>query len=168
MATNENTALSITAIVTKMISECKSNHLITQIATFMLGTETTTPETKEKSDHETRSILISRCDHISDELSITTLRLFEVLLHKTDKVVIENLIARNLSGRGYVQSKKEKEEAQNAKINAAGDIAPEEPEFEWDDTDVITPQAKSEESNRSVFSSKVTRIDIVKTKHQSG
>ena len=28
--------------------------------------------------HNTREMLISRCDHISDELSIATLRLFEV------------------------------------------------------------------------------------------
>ena len=44
LATNENTALSITAIATKMISECKSSHMITQIAIFMLGDATQDPE----------------------------------------------------------------------------------------------------------------------------
>jgi hypothetical protein len=77
MATNENTALSITAIATKMVSECKSSHMITQIAIFMLG-EDAELEVQNEKIHNTRDNLISRCDHISDELSITTLRLFEV------------------------------------------------------------------------------------------
>ena len=61
-----------------MISECKSSYLITQIAVFMLGEGSEEPEIQNVKEHETRDVLISRCDHISDELSITTLRLFEV------------------------------------------------------------------------------------------
>ena len=91
-------------------------------------------------EHATRNTLISRCDHISDELSITTLRLFEVLLHKTDKVAIENLISRNLAPRQYVKTEAEKEAAKIAEKEKA--VEADEPEFEWDDTDVITPQTE--------------------------
>lgn len=148
MATNENTSLSITAIVTKMISECKSTHMITQIAVFMLGDATETPDLVDAKDHETRDMLISRCDHISDELSITTLRLFEVLLHKTDKVVIENLISRNLISPLYVKTKAEKAAAAAAeKENAVTIEADDEPEFEWDDTAIaLKPEDKPEDN----------------------
>ena len=166
MATNENTSLSITAIVTKMISECKSTHMITQLAVFMLGDATETPDLVDAKDHETRDMLISRCDHISDELSITTLRLFEVmllspyaeahiiidflqvLLHKTDKVVIENLISRNLISRLYVKTKAEKAAAAAAeKENAVTIEADDEPEFEWDDTAIaLKPEDKPEDN----------------------
>lgn len=145
MATNENTSLSITAIATKMISECKSSHLITQIAVFMLGDGTENPEQPDVKENETRDVLISRCDHISDELSITTLRLFEVLLHKTDKVVIENLISRNLTPRRYVKTKAEIE-AEVVENDASASIETDEPEFEWDDTDVLAP-AKTDQKN---------------------
>jgi len=46
LATNENTSLSITAIVSKMISECKSQFLIKEISVFLLGSETKDPEIK--------------------------------------------------------------------------------------------------------------------------
>ena len=97
-------------------------------------------------EHATRNTLISRCDHISDELSITTLRLFEVLLHKTDKVTIENLISRNLSPRQYVKTEAEKEAAKIAEKEKA--VEADEPEFEWDDTDVITPQTEHKRFSR--------------------
>ena len=61
-----------------MISECKSAFLIKQISIFLLGDDTAQPEIKGEKRHSTREMLISRCDHISDELSIATLRLFEV------------------------------------------------------------------------------------------
>jgi len=46
LATNENTALSITSIVTKMVSECKSQFLIKEASIFLLGQETQDPEQK--------------------------------------------------------------------------------------------------------------------------
>ena len=48
----------------------------------------------------------------SDELSIATLRLFEVILQKTDKTTIENLISRNLMSRTYRKSQAELEREQ--------------------------------------------------------
>lgn len=141
LATNENTSLSITAIVTKMISECKSQFLIKEISVFLLGCDTTDPEVKGEKKHNTRETLISRCDHISDELSIATLRLFEVVLQKTDKTTIENLISRNLSPRAYRKSEAEKlkEKEENSKLPESGDQVEDidEPEFEWDDTGVM-------------------------------
>ena len=50
MATNENTSLSITAIVSKMISECKSQFLIKEISVFLLGSETKDPEIKGEKE----------------------------------------------------------------------------------------------------------------------
>ena len=79
LATNENTALSITAVLTKTVQDCKSQFIIQQITQFMLGDEAKTAEKKNDENGNTvRQTLIARCDHISDELAITTLRLFEV------------------------------------------------------------------------------------------
>ena len=50
LATNENTSLSITAIVSKMISECKSQFLIKEISVFLLGSETKDPEIKGEKE----------------------------------------------------------------------------------------------------------------------
>lgn len=153
LATNENTSLSITAIVTKMISECKSQYLIKEISVFLLGSETKDPEIKGEKKHNTREMLISRCDHISDELSIATLRLFEVVLQKTDKTTIENLISRNLSSRAYrkTEAERQKEKEQNSKLPDSGDQVDEldEPEFEWDDTGVI-PKATVQTKDNTI------------------
>ena len=81
LATNENTALSITAVLTKIIQDCKSQYIIQQLTQFMLGDEAKKPEEKQEDNlasQNVRQTLIARCDHISDELAITTLRLFEV------------------------------------------------------------------------------------------
>ena len=67
-----------------MISECKSGFLIKQISIFLLGDDTAEAEVKGEKRHQTREMLISRCDHISDELSIATLRLFEVSFSSLD------------------------------------------------------------------------------------
>ena len=53
-------------------------------------------------------------------------------------MVIENLISRNLTPRRYIKTTEEKEnekklESENLEILAE----PAEPEFEWDDNDVI-------------------------------
>ena len=50
-ATNENTSLSITSIVSKMISECKSGFLIKQISIFLLGDDTAEAEVKGEKRH---------------------------------------------------------------------------------------------------------------------
>jgi len=52
----------------------------------MLGEGSEEPEVQNVKEHETRDVLISRCDHISDELSITTLRLFEVPFLKMQQI----------------------------------------------------------------------------------
>ncbi|CBY31509.1 unnamed protein product [Oikopleura dioica] len=78
LATNENTALSITAVLTKTVQDCKSQFIIQQITQFMLGEGANAPEKKnDENGNNVRQTLITRCDHISDELAITTLRLFE-------------------------------------------------------------------------------------------
>ena len=76
-----------------MISECKSGFLIKQISIFLLGDDTSEAEVKGEKRHQTREMLISRCDHISDELSIATLRLFEVSFAKRkDSLLNVNLM----------------------------------------------------------------------------
>ena len=67
--------------------------------------------------------------------------LFKVVLQKTDKTTIENLISRNLTSRAYrkTEAERQKEKEQNSKLPDSGDQVDEldEPEFEWDDTGVI-------------------------------
>ena len=51
--------------------------------------------------------------------------------------MIENLISRNLTPRLYVKTKEELDAEIAEKAEAT--IETEEPDFEWDDTDVIAP-----------------------------
>jgi len=93
---------------------------------FILG-EQREPETlADVSRHPLRHRLIEHCDHISDEISIMTLRMFEHLLQKPNEHILYNLVLRNLEERNYTEYKpvcpEDKDVVENGLIAGAVDL----------------------------------------------
>uniref|UniRef100_A0A8D2ASZ2 FHF complex subunit HOOK interacting protein 2B n=1 Tax=Sciurus vulgaris TaxID=55149 RepID=A0A8D2ASZ2_SCIVU len=98
---SEQSILTSTALLTAMLRQLRSPVLLQQAVAFLLGTERH-PAVVEDSPRTLCSHLIRHCDHLSDEISIATLRLFEELLQKPHEQVIRDLVLCNLEGRLYV------------------------------------------------------------------
>uniref|UniRef100_A0A8D0H3P0 FHF complex subunit HOOK interacting protein 2B n=1 Tax=Sphenodon punctatus TaxID=8508 RepID=A0A8D0H3P0_SPHPU len=92
-----------TALLTGMVRQIRAPALIQEMVEFMLGTERQ-PEaiTDSAQQHPLRSQLIEHCNHLSDEISMATLRLFEELLQLPHQHVVYNLVLRNLEEHSYV------------------------------------------------------------------
>ncbi|XP_043392148.1 FHF complex subunit HOOK interacting protein 2B isoform X6 [Chelonia mydas] len=95
--------LTSTAMLTAMVRQISAPALLRELVTFLLGTERQ-PEaiTDSAQQHLLRSQLIEHCNHLSDEISLTTLRLFEELLRKPDEHIVYSLVLRNLEERSYI------------------------------------------------------------------
>nr|XP_033805953.1 protein FAM160B2 isoform X2 [Geotrypetes seraphini] len=94
--------LNATAILSALVRQISAPALLEQLVFFILGTDRQ-PEAASDLHHRhpLRDLLIEHCNHLSDEISIATLRLFEELLHKPHEHIVCNLVLRNLEGRGY-------------------------------------------------------------------
>lgn len=98
---SEQSILTSTALLTAMLRQLRSPALLREAAAFLLGTDRQ-PEAPRDNPHALYAHLIGHCDHLSDEISIATLRLFEELLQKPHEGIIHSLVLRNLEGRPYV------------------------------------------------------------------
>ncbi|XP_025250284.1 protein FAM160B2 isoform X1 [Theropithecus gelada] len=98
---SEQSILTSTALLTAMLRQLHSPALLREAAAFLLGTDRQ-PEAPRDNPHALYAHLIGHCDHLSDEISIATLRLFEELLQKPHEGIIRSLVLRNLEGRPYV------------------------------------------------------------------
>nr|XP_055204870.1 FHF complex subunit HOOK interacting protein 2B isoform X1 [Gorilla gorilla gorilla] len=98
---SEQSLLTSTALLTAMLRQLRSPALLREAVAFLLGTDRQ-PEAPGDNPHTLYAHLIGHCDHLSDEISITTLRLFEELLQKPHEGIIHSLVLRNLEGRPYV------------------------------------------------------------------
>lgn len=80
--------------------------LLAELVPFLLGSDSN-PEQRPnqhtgiQSQNGLRKQLIHNCDHISDEISVATLRLFEELLQKPHQGILTNLVLRNIVQRTY-------------------------------------------------------------------
>ncbi|XP_060787215.1 FHF complex subunit HOOK-interacting protein 2B [Neoarius graeffei] len=92
-----------TALLSRCVHYTQSTILLHELVHFLLGSDTQREQTSATPPHThmLRYHLLKHCDHISDEISITTLRLFEELLKKPDKHILTNLVLRNLESRSY-------------------------------------------------------------------
>uniref|UniRef100_A0A6Q2X9I0 FHF complex subunit HOOK-interacting protein C-terminal domain-containing protein n=1 Tax=Esox lucius TaxID=8010 RepID=A0A6Q2X9I0_ESOLU len=91
-----------TALLCCMVRNVQSPALVEELVLFLLGRDTQSELCLDTETHVLRYHLIEHCDHISDEISITTLRLFEELLKKPYRDTLFNLALRNLENRCYV------------------------------------------------------------------
>ncbi|XP_044081127.1 FHF complex subunit HOOK interacting protein 2B [Neovison vison] len=98
---SEQSVLTSTALFTAMLRQLRSPVLLREAVAFLLGTDPQ-PAAPDDGPRTLCAHLIGHCDHLSDEISITTLRLFEELLQKPHEQVIHGLVLCNLEGRHYV------------------------------------------------------------------
>ncbi|XP_003479394.1 FHF complex subunit HOOK-interacting protein 2B isoform X2 [Cavia porcellus] len=99
---SEQSILTSTALLTAMLRQLRSPPLLREAVSFLLGSHQQPAAAAEDNTHTLRDYLIGHCDHLSDEISIATLRLFEELLQKPHEGVIHSLVLCNLEGRLYV------------------------------------------------------------------
>ncbi|KAJ7410273.1 protein FAM160B1 [Willisornis vidua] len=126
MQTSEIGILTSTALLHRIVRQVTSDVLLQELVYFILG-EQREPETlADISRHPLRHRLIEHCDHISDEISIMTLRMFEHLLQKPNEHILYNLVLRNLEERNYMEYKplcpEDKDVVENGQIAGAIDL----------------------------------------------
>ncbi|XP_075613944.1 FHF complex subunit HOOK interacting protein 2A isoform X1 [Balearica regulorum gibbericeps] len=126
MQTSEIGILTSTALLHRIVRQVTSDVLLQETVYFILG-EHREPETlTDINRHPLRYRLIEHCDHISDEISIMTLRMFEHLLQKPNEHILYNLVLRNLEERNYMEYKplcqEDKDVVENGQIAGAVDL----------------------------------------------
>ncbi|KAM6395710.1 FHF complex subunit HOOK-interacting protein 2B [Rhynochetos jubatus] len=99
---SELAVLHATAMLTGTVRQILAPPLLHRLVLFLLGPDRH-PETPGDAPYPLRTQLIDRCNHLSDEISLASLRLFEELLRKPHEHVARNLALRNLEARGYLQ-----------------------------------------------------------------
>ncbi|XP_023931796.1 protein FAM160B1-like [Lingula anatina] len=112
LQTCESTAITATAMLTRCLRLVTSKPLSRGLVEFILGSDRE-PEYPQQEGHKLRHKLIMRCNHLSQEMSLANLKLFETLLVKPNEHTFHNLVLRNLIGRDYC-SEEDGEEAQIA------------------------------------------------------
>ncbi|XP_070467330.1 FHF complex subunit HOOK-interacting protein 2B isoform X8 [Equus przewalskii] len=98
---SEQSVLTSTALLTAILRQLRPAALLREAVAFLLGPDQQAAA-PEDSPRTLCSHLIGHCDHLSDEISVATLRLFEELLQKPHEQIIRSLILCNLEGRPYV------------------------------------------------------------------
>uniref|UniRef100_A0A8C2JFM6 Family with sequence similarity 160 member B1 n=1 Tax=Cyprinus carpio TaxID=7962 RepID=A0A8C2JFM6_CYPCA len=101
--------LTSTALLNRIIRQVTSEALLQETVYFLLGEETGPETLAGITQHPLRHRLIEHCDHLSDEISIMTLRLFEHLLQKPCQHILQNLVLRCLEERNYIENKQQEE-----------------------------------------------------------
>ncbi|XP_078668030.1 FHF complex subunit HOOK interacting protein 2A-like isoform X7 [Branchiostoma floridae x Branchiostoma belcheri] len=132
MQASEVGALTATALLTQCLKMVTSEHLLHELVMFCLGEcrDMEMPGDAARR-HKLRHRVIERCDHLSDELSLVSLRLFEVLLQKPQEHVTHSLVLANLEERGYYDISKEdvtQPGSQDNSLNVSKDSNPENQE----------------------------------------
>nr|XP_003223534.1 PREDICTED: protein FAM160B1 isoform X2 [Anolis carolinensis] len=126
MQTSEIGILTSTALLHRIIRQVTSDALMHEIVYFILGEQREPEKQADINRHPLRHCLIEHCDHISDEISIMTLRMFEHLLQKPDEHILYNLVLRNLEERNYTEYKppcqEDKDVVENGQIAGAVDL----------------------------------------------
>lgn len=88
--TCEQVVLLSTSVLCAAVRLVQSASLLDQLIHFLLRTHTLT------------HLLLQRCDHISDQISMVSLSLVEELLQKPHRDILDVLVLNNLQSRGYV------------------------------------------------------------------
>jgi len=110
MQADEKAALTTTAIFTKLLTMVRSKQLLNEMIDFVIppvhqeDSTSQLNEDEDKSGSMNRKLtarLFQRCDHISDEISVITLRMFETLISKSSPKPLQRLVLDYLTDRGY-------------------------------------------------------------------
>ncbi|KAL3050061.1 hypothetical protein OYC64_012167 [Pagothenia borchgrevinki] len=124
MQTSEVGILTSTALLNRIIRQVTSEALLQEMIYFLLGEETEPETAATVAQNPLRHRLIEHCDHLSDEISIMTLRLFEQLIQKPNQHILHSLVLRGLGERNYLENKpqEERESLENGLPHDAVDL----------------------------------------------
>ncbi|XP_059215667.1 protein FAM160B1 [Centropristis striata] len=124
MQTSEVGILTSTALLNRIIRQVTSEALMQQMIYFLLGEEREPETLATIAQNPLRHRLIEHCDHLSDEISIMTLRLFEQLIQKPNQHILHSLVLRGLEERNYLENKpqEEREPLENGQPHDAVDL----------------------------------------------
>uniref|UniRef100_A0A670ZIP9 FHF complex subunit HOOK interacting protein 2B n=1 Tax=Pseudonaja textilis TaxID=8673 RepID=A0A670ZIP9_PSETE len=91
------------AILTGLVRGIRAPALLQQLVGFLLGPEMDPagPSASACGPQSLCSRLIENCSHLSDEVSVATLRLFEALVWLPDQRILQSLVLRHLEERSY-------------------------------------------------------------------
>lgn len=106
---SEPCAITVTAILTRCLRLVSSATLAQEFADILLGHDTNPEQPDCQSPHKLRHLLIQRINHLSDQLAVETLRLFQALLQLSYQPIIDTLVVRNFTNRSYIDWKNEKQ-----------------------------------------------------------
>ncbi|XP_069800451.1 FHF complex subunit HOOK-interacting protein 2B [Dendropsophus ebraccatus] len=154
--------LRSTALLSAALQRLSPSLLTHRLFSFLLGVDRG-PEKRNDNEPQLRTQLIQRCNHLSDEISLTTLRLFEEILQFPEEICMYSLVLRNLESRGYLSAVHEESKVQDSEAFEGTDELEEDPYFTdgFPDTglrlnngnqDRSTESAGTEQSVRSFLS----------------
>ncbi|KAM8794584.1 FHF complex subunit HOOK-interacting protein 2B [Eudromia elegans] len=125
---SELALLRATAVLASTVRYVRAPALLGGLVLFVLGPERQ-PEAPGARGARLRAQLIERCNHLSDEVSLVTLQLFEELLRAPHEHVPHNLALRNLEARGYAQRGREERAAREPEPDEDAPELEEDPYF---------------------------------------
>ncbi|XP_040202082.1 protein FAM160B2 [Rana temporaria] len=120
--------LRSTALLTALLQHLNSPPLLHQLLIFLLGEEKG-PERRSDKSPQLRYHLIQRCNHLSDEISLTTMRLFEEMFQSSDAMALDSLVLLNLENRHYLSGGSEESRVQDMESFEGTDELEEDPYF---------------------------------------
>jgi len=103
---SEPCAITVTAVLTRCLKLVTSSTLAREFADILLGMDNHPEDAEVTSPHKLRRLLIQRINHLSDQLAIETLRLFQALLHLAYQPILDTLVTRNFKQRNYLDLEK--------------------------------------------------------------
>ncbi|KAK7473350.1 hypothetical protein BaRGS_00020683 [Batillaria attramentaria] len=117
---SESGVIIATAYLTRCLRTVCSSALLKEFCYFILGSDRT-PEPVGCSEPVLRYRLLERFNHLSEEVCLVTLRLFDTLLQKEEEHIFHNLVLRNLLGRDYFSPPALQENQRNPSEEAEAD-----------------------------------------------
>ncbi|XP_063753972.1 FHF complex subunit HOOK-interacting protein 2B-like isoform X2 [Eleginops maclovinus] len=131
--TCEQVVLVSTSLLSAVVRLVQSSSLLDQIVHFLLRTDPLT------------HLLLQRCDHISDQISMASLSLVEELLQKPHRDILEVLVLSFLQSRSYLSSPAggaEDRLPESIEANEDSDDLEEDPFF-FSDSQLLSPALSS-------------------------
>ncbi|KAJ3610702.1 hypothetical protein NHX12_022794 [Muraenolepis orangiensis] len=122
MQTSEVGILTSTALLNRIIRQVTSDALLQEMVYFLLGEDRDAETPAGVTRNPLRHRLVEHCDHLSDEISIMTLRLFEQLIQKPSQHILHSLLLRSLEERNYLENKPQEEPLENGLAHDAVDL----------------------------------------------
>ncbi|XP_028391522.1 protein FAM160B1-like [Dendronephthya gigantea] len=105
---SESRVITITALLTKCLRMVNAPKTVEEYVSFFMDTSSKDDEKPEQNPEQNPcgnspliETLIKRCNHISDSVTIETLRLVECLLEKPVPAILDSLVLKNLVDRRY-------------------------------------------------------------------